>query len=49
MKQLYVADPSEQKFLVKAANTPSVFSNMIVSVLSLLPGFHRRKNPTNNS
>ena len=43
MKQLYVADLSEQKFLVKAANTPSAFSNMIGSVLSLLPGFHHRK------
>ena len=25
MKQLYVTDPSEQKFLVKAANTPKCF------------------------
>ena len=49
MKQLYVADPSEHKFLVKAAKSPSAFSNMIGSVLSLLPGFHKRKNQTNNS
>ena len=49
MKQLYVNDASEHKFLVKAANSPSAFSNMIGSVLSLLPGFHRRKNQTNNS
>ena len=37
MKQLYVTDLSKQKFLVKAANTPSAFSNMIGSVLSLFP------------
>ena len=29
MKQLYVTDPSKHKFLVKAANSPSAFSNMI--------------------
>ena len=49
MKQLYVVDPSEHKFLVEAANSPSAFSNMIGSVLSLLPGVCRRKNQTNNS
>ena len=43
MKQLYIDNPSEHKFLVKAANSPSTFSNMIGSVLSLLPGLHRRK------
>ena len=48
-KQLYVTDPSEHKFLVKAVNSPSTFSNVIGSVLSLLPGFHKRKNQTNNS
>ena len=45
---MYVADPSEHKFLIKAANSPSAFSNMIGSVLSLLPGFCKRKNQTNN-
>ena len=49
MKQLYVTDPSEHTFLVKAANSPSAFSNMIGSVLSLLPDLLRRKNQTNNS
>ena len=28
MKQLYITDPSKQKSLVKAANSPSTFSNM---------------------
>ena len=49
MKQLYVADPSKCKFLVKAANSLCAFSNIIGSVLSLLPGFHNRKNQINNS
>ena len=49
MKQLYVTDLSKQTFLIKAANTPSAFSSMIGSVLSLFPGFCHRKNPTNNS
>ena len=49
MKQLYVTDPSKHKFLVKTANSPSAFSNMIGSVLSLSPGSSRRKNQTNNS
>ena len=33
MKQLYITDPSKQKFLVKAANSSSTFSNIIGSVL----------------
>ena len=49
MKQLYVTDPSKHKFLVKAVNSPNAFSNMICSVLSLFPGFYRRKNQLNNS
>ena len=49
MGQLYIVDPREHKFLVKAANNPSTFSNMLGSVLGLLPGFHRRQNQTNNS
>ena len=49
MGQLYIADPSEHKFLVKAANSPSTFSNILGSVLGLLPGFHRRQNQANNS
>ena len=49
MKQWYVTDPSEHKFQVKAANSPIAFSNMIGYILSLLPGFCKRKNQTNNS
>ena len=42
MKQLYIADPSEYKFLVKEANRPSTLSNILDSVLGMLPGFHKR-------
>ena len=49
MKQLYITDPSKHKFLVKVSYSPSTLSNMIGSILGLLPGFHRRKNLTNNS
>ena len=33
MKQLYIADPIEHKFLVKEANRPSTFYNFLGSVL----------------
>ena len=36
MKQLYIADPSKHKFLVKEANRPSTFSNILDSVLKML-------------
>ena len=32
MGQLYIADPSKQKFLVKATNSPSNFSNILGSI-----------------
>ena len=38
-KQLYVVDPSEHKFLVSLTNSPSTFSSIINSVISLLPRF----------
>ena len=45
-KQLYVADPSEHKFLVSLANSPSTFSSIINSVISLLPRFgSKQTNP----
>ena len=44
MKQLYIADPSEHKFLVKEANRPSTFSNILDSVSGMLPGFCKRQN-----
>ena len=38
-KQLYAADPSQHKFLVSLANSPSTFSSIINSIISLLPRF----------
>ena len=43
MKQLYIADPNEHKFLVKEANRPGTLSNILDSVFGMLPGFHRKK------
>ena len=48
MKQLYVADPSEHKFLVNEANRPGTLSNILGSVLGMLPGFHRKQNNTSH-
>ena len=48
MKQLYITDPSEHKFLVKAANSPSTFSNIFSSVLGLLPRFGKRQSQMDN-
>ena len=39
MKQMYIADPSEHKFLVNIANRPGTLSNILESVLGMLPGF----------
>ena len=44
MKQLYVADPREHKFLVTSANSPSTFSSIISSVLGLFLRFNNRQN-----
>ena len=44
MKQLYVADPSEHKFFVNQANRTVTLSNILGSVLGMLPGFHRKQN-----
>ena len=49
IKQLYITDPSKHKFLVKVANSPRTFSNILGSVLGLLPVFCERQNQTNNS
>ena len=46
MKQLYVADPREHKFLVNEANKPGTITNILGSVLSMLPGFCKRQNST---
>ena len=48
MKQLYITHPSEHKFLVKAANSPSTYSNIFSSVLELLPRFGKRQSQINN-
>ena len=48
MKQLYISDPSKHKFLVKAANSPSTFSNILGSVLGLLPRFSKSKSQITN-
>ena len=42
-KQLYVTDPSEHKFLVASANSPSTFSNIINSVIGLFPRFNSKQ------
>ena len=44
MKQLYVAHPREHKFSVNEANRPGTLSNILESVLGMLPGFHRKQN-----
>ena len=46
MKQLYVADQREHKFLVNEANRPGTITNILGSVLSMLPGFCKRQNST---
>ena len=49
-KQLYVTDPSEHKFLVSLANSPSTFSSIINSVISLLPRFgSKQTNPNKHT
>ena len=44
IKQLYVTDPSEHKFLVTLANSPNTFSSIINSVMDLFPRFNNRQN-----
>ena len=46
-KQLYVADPSDHKFLVSLANSPNTFSSIINSVISLLPRFSCKQTNAN--
>ena len=47
MKQLYVTDHSEHKFLVPLANSPSSFSSIINSVLGFFPRFNNKQNNSN--
>ena len=48
-KQLYVTDPSEHKFLISLANSPSTFSSIINSVISLLPRFGSKQTNANKT
>ena len=48
-KQLYIADPSEHKFLVSLANSPRTFSGIINSIISLLPRFHSKQTNSSNT
>ena len=49
MKLLYITDPSKHKFLVKEANRLSTFTDILDSVLGLLPGFHKWQNQPYNA
>ena len=44
MKQLYIAAPSKHIFLVNEANRPGTLSNILDSVLGMLPRFCRKQN-----
>ena len=48
-KQLYITDPSEHKFLVSLANSPSTFSSIINSIISQLPRFGSKQSNTNST
>ena len=49
-KQLYITNPRKHKFLVSLANSPSTFSSIINSVISLLPTFgSKHTNPNKHS
>ena len=43
MKQLYVADPREHNILANKANRPGAITNILGSVFSMLPAFHKNK------
>ena len=49
MKQLYIADPSKHKFLVNEANRPGTLSNILDSVLGMLPGFWQKQSITSHN
>ena len=48
-KQLYVTDPSKHKFLVSLANSPSTFSSIINSIISLLLKFGSKQTTSSNT
>ena len=49
MKQLYVAYPRENKYLVNEANRPGTITNILGSVVSMLPGFCKKQNSTTHN
>ena len=49
MKQLYVAGPREYTFLENEANRPCTITNILGSVLSMLPGFHKKQSSTTHN
>ena len=49
MKQPYVGDPRENTFLVNEATRPGTITNILGSVLSMLPGFHKKQNSTTHN
>ena len=46
MKQLYEANTREHKYLVNEGNRTGTITNILGSVLSMLPEFHKRQNST---
>ena len=46
MKQIYIEDHREHRFVVNEANRPGPLANILGSVLSMLPGFHNRQSST---
>ena len=48
-KQLYITDPSKHNFLISLANSPSTFSSIINSIISLLPRFGSKQSNTNTT
>ena len=49
IKQLYLANPREHDFLVNEANRPGTINNILGSVLSMLPGFHKKNKITQHT
>ena len=48
-KQLHVTDLNEHKFIVSLPNSPSTFSSIINSIISLLPRFDSKQSNTNTT
>ena len=46
MRQIYITDPSQHRFLVNEANRPGSIVTILGSVLRMLPGFRKKQNNT---